>query len=454
MSFINSHEYCMMGYMQDSKKYFQNKRITLMGLGLLGRGVGDARYLAKCSAGLVVTDLKSRSELQSSLKELRDFPDIQFHLGGHRLEDFQNRDLIIKAAGIPLGSPFIAEAKKNNVPVRMSTDLFVELSGVTTIGITGTRGKSTITYLVTHILKTAGKKVLMGGNICGMSTLEEIGEVTPETIAVLELDSWQLQGFGEVHLSPHIAIFSTFMPDHMNYYHSDLESYFKDKANIFLNQSPADHVVVGGQVAPFLKQFNYSSKIKSKVSIIGLKDFPKNWQLQILGEHNQSNAALAIEALRIFGLDEKDIQKGVETFNGVEGRLQLVRELQGIKIYNDTCSTTPESTKVALEALDPDKKRNILLIAGGADKGLDMRGVQKSIAEHCKKVYFLSGTGTKRVWGGEKSYDSLEGAFNTAISDAVLGDIVILSPAFASFGMFKNEYDRGDQFNLVVSKLS
>ncbi len=444
----------MISVMSRAEKYFKGKHITLMGLGLLGRGVGDARFLAECGAELVVTDLKFEKELESSLKELKKFSSITFHLGEHNFKDFQDKDLIIKAAGVPLDSPFIAEAKRNNIPIRMSTDLFVELSGVFTIGVTGTRGKSTITYLLAHILKSAGKKVLMGGNIRGLSTLEQIGEVSPETIAVLELDSWQLQGFGEVNLSPNIAIFSTFMPDHMNYYKNDMESYFKDKANIFLNQNPDDHVVIGEQVVPFLKQFNYSSKIKSKVSVIGLKNFPKNWQLKLPGEHNQHNAALAIESLRIFGLDEEDIKEGIETFEGVEGRLQLIRVLKGVKIYNDTCSTVPEATIVALKALDPDNEKNILLIVGGADKGLDISELQKTITRHCKKVYFLKGTGTERVWGKERAYESLQEALKDAWLDAKSGETIILSPAFASFGMFKNEYDRGDQFNKVVADLT
>lgn len=442
-----------MDYMKDPKKYFQGKRITLMGLGLLGRGVGDARFLAKCGAELIVTDLKSESEQESSLKELRGFPNITFHLGGHRLEDFQNRDLIIKAASVPLDSKFIAEAKKNGIPVRMSTDLFVELSGVTTIGVTGTRGKSTTTYLISHILKSAGRKVLMGGNIRGMSTLEQIMEVTSDTTAVLELDSWILQGFGEAHLSPHISVFSTFMPDHMNYYHNDMESYFKDKANIFLNQNSNDYLVIGEQAEKSFKEFGYLSNIKSHVSIVGSKDFPKDWSLRLPGEHNRYNATLATEALRVFGINEEDVQKGVETFGGVEGRLQFIRELKGIKIYNDTCSTVPEATIAALEALDPDTKKNILLIVGGSDKSLDMSALQKSIPIHCKKAYFLNGTGTKRVWGSEETYDSLQEAVSTAMSEALSGDTIVLSPAFASFGMFKNEYDRGDQFNKAVSKL-
>lgn len=442
-----------MDHMKDPKEYFKGKSITLMGLGLLGRGVGDARFLAECGAELIVTDLKTESEQESSLEELREFKNITFHLGGHRLEDFQNRDLIIKAASVPLDSKFIAEAKKNEIPVRMSTDLFVELSRVKTIGITGTRGKSTTTYLISHILKVAGKKVLMGGNIRGMSTLAQIKEVTEDTIAVLELDSWQLQGFGEARFSPQIAVFSTFMPDHMNYYHNDMESYFKDKANIFINQKPDDYLVIGEQAEPFFKRFNYLSNIKSRISIVGSKDLPKDWQLKILGEHNRYNASLAVEAVRAFGVEEKDIKRGVESFGGVEGRLQFISELNGIKIYNDTCSTTPEATIVALEALDPERKKNILLIAGGADKGLDMSALEESISNHCKKVYFLDGTGTKRVWGNEKTFKSLQEALNVSVSEATSGDAIILSPAFASFGMFKNEYDRGDQFNKLVEEL-
>src|SRR5665213_1327709 len=124
-----------------------------MGLGLLGRGLGDARFLAECGAQLIVTDLKAQEELKDSLEQLKKFSNITFRLGEHRLEDFRDRDLIIKAAGVPLTSPFIAEAKKNNIPVRMSADLFAELAGVPVVGVTGTRGKSTVSHLIAHILE-------------------------------------------------------------------------------------------------------------------------------------------------------------------------------------------------------------------------------------------------------------------------------------------------------------
>src|SRR3989344_704079 len=164
----------------DASAHFRGKRVTVMGLGLLGRGVGDARYLAECGADLIVTDLKTREQLAESVVQLEQFKNIQFVLGEHRLEDFSNRDLILKAAGVPLDSPYVAEAKKNGIPVRMSADLFAELSGVSCVGVTGTRGKSTVVHMVYEILKAAEKKVMLGGNVRGVSNLELLKESTPE----------------------------------------------------------------------------------------------------------------------------------------------------------------------------------------------------------------------------------------------------------------------------------
>src|SRR3990167_8471872 len=161
----------------DASAHFRDKKITVMGLGLLGRGVGDTKYLAECGADLVVTDLKTREHLAESVIQLEHFKNIQFVLGEHRIEDFRDRDLILKAAGVPLDSIYIAEAKKNNIPVRMSADLFAELSGVTCIGVTGTRGKSTVAEMIYEILKTADRKVLLGGNVRGVSNLELLKEV-------------------------------------------------------------------------------------------------------------------------------------------------------------------------------------------------------------------------------------------------------------------------------------
>ncbi|MFZ3044264.1 MAG: UDP-N-acetylmuramoyl-L-alanine--D-glutamate ligase [Minisyncoccia bacterium] len=435
----------------DASAHFRDKKITLMGLGLLGRGVGDARYLAECGAEVIVTDLKSREELIDSVVQLESFPNITFALGEHRLEDFRDRDLILKAAGVPLDSPYIAEAKKNNIPVHMSADLFVEISGIQTIGVTGTRGKSSVTHMVDAILKEAGKKVLLGGNVRGVSTLALLAEATPEHSAVLELDSWQLQGFGEARMSPHIAVFTTLYPDHQNYYKENPEAYLADKANIFLYQKEGDTLILGKQCAPTIID-RYGERIESKTLVVDETKLPDTWTLKIPGMHNRYNAALALAVARALGVDDSVSRTVLESFTGVPGRLELIREVHGVKVYNDTTATTPEATLAALAALDPART---VLIMGGADKGLDMNTLLLKLGE-VKRVILLAGSGTSRILEfvpNASVFDDLSKAVHEAFVGTESGDVVLLSPAFASFGMFKNEYDRGDQFNTIVQSL-
>ena len=188
--------------------YFKDKKITVMGLGLLGRGVGDAEFLAKNGADLIVIDLKIKKQLKTSLDRLKRFKNIKYTLGKHKLQDFRRRDMILKSAGVPLDSPYIKEAKKNKIPIEMSASLFTKLSGAKIIGVTGTRGKTTVTYMIYQILKKAKKRVFLGGNIKGVSTLALLGKVKKGDTVVMELDSWQLQGFGDSKISPHIAVFT------------------------------------------------------------------------------------------------------------------------------------------------------------------------------------------------------------------------------------------------------
>ncbi|TSA44247.1 UDP-N-acetylmuramoyl-L-alanine--D-glutamate ligase [bacterium] len=430
---------------------FGGKRITVMGLGLLGRGVGDARYLAEQGAELIVTDLKPREELAESVAQLESFPNITFVLGEHRLKDFTNRDLILKAAGVPLDSPYIAEARKNNIPVRMSADLFAEISSATCVGVTGTRGKSTVTHMLYAILKAAKKKVLLGGNVRGVSNLELLKEVTPEHIAVLELDSWQLQGFGEARMSPHIAVFTTLYPDHLNYYEKNPDAYLSDKANIFQYQKPSDTLILGKQCAAVIIE-KYSEHIESRTIVVDELKLPDTWILKIPGLHNRYNAALALAAARALDIDDAVSRKALESFVGVPGRLELVREVKGVKIYNDTTATTPEATLAALAALNP---AHTVLIMGGADKELDMNALLLKLGE-VKRVILLAGTGTSRVLEfipNASVFDDLSKAVYEALVAAESGDTILFSPAFASFGMFKNEYDRGDQFNALINSL-
>jgi UDP-N-acetylmuramoylalanine--D-glutamate ligase len=436
----------------DAHAVFAGKKITVLGLGLLGRGVGDAHFLAEHGAELIITDLKSEEELASSLAQLEGFKNITYRLGEHRVEDFVGRDFILKAAGVPDPSPYLDAARKEGTPIKMSASWFAELSGVTCVGVTGTRGKSTTTHLIHHILETAGHAPLLGGNVRGVSTLALLGNAKPENVAVLELDSWQCQGWGEAGLSPHIAVFTTFYPDHLNYYKDNLDAYLADKAHIFLAQEPTDTLVLGGQCADLIQE-KYGGRLEAHTVIVGAHDLRADWELPLLGEHNRYDAALAVEAVRALSVDDEDIKKALATFTGVPGRLETRGEKNGVRIYNDTTSTTPEATIAALEALDPTGKKGVVLIMGGADKGLEMRELLETIPLHAKKVLLLAGTGTERIRDrlpNASVHDTLSGAVQEAFKSANAGDVILLSPAFASFGMFTNEYDRGDQFNALI----
>jgi len=440
--------------MDDYKEFLKGKKITLMGLGLLGRGVGDAKFLAELGAELIVTDLKDAEALADSLSVLKGFKNITYRLGGHDLADFKDRNFILKAAGVPLNSPYIAEAHKNWIPVKMSSSWFAEISRVPVVGITGTRGKSTVTHLLDAIMRAAGMEVLLGGNVRGISTLSLLPEVKKNTIALMELDSWQCQGFGESKMSPTLAVFTTFMPDHLNYY-PNLNRYLEDKAQIFLSQTPEDTLVVSTQALPFIKD-RYAHEIKSHVVVADPGKFPRGWETHLLGVHNLLNIMCAVEAARVLGIDENIIESCVAEFKAVPGRLQLLRDVHGVKIYNDNNSTTPEATLAALHAIPGSRA---IIIMGGADKGSDLRELVTLLPPYAKKLILLAGDGTQRlqtmgsVFANAPVYERLEDAVRDAMGAAEDGDLVLFSPGFASFGMFTNEFDRGDQFVELVKKL-
>lgn len=423
-----------------------------MGLGLLGRGVGDAAFLAKSGADLIITDLKSAEDLAPSRQALEQFPSIRYTLGRHELSDFVDRDLVLVAPKTPQNSPFVAKARASGAHVTMSSALFAKLAGITTVGITGTRGKTTTTQMIAHVLRKAGKHVLLGGNIQNVSTLALLPEVTKETIAILELDSWQLQGFRDEGISPNVAVFTTFYPDHLDYY-EDMKEYLADKAELFLHQKPGDTFVLGSQAREaVLAQY----PTPPVTPVMASTNDIDGWKLIVPGEHNRENAAAAFAALLALGLSEATIREGLESFAGVPGRLEHVREVRGIAIYNDTTATTPEATLAALRALDTGNK-NIVLIMGGSDKGLAMEALALEIQKKVKRVVMLAGTGTNRILPfleGASVFDDLQSALIEALAAAGEGDSILFSPAFASFGMFKNEYDRGEQFTALVRTLS
>ena len=459
--------------------YFKGKNITVMGLGLLGRGVGDAAYIAEAGAAeVIVTDLKTEEELVDSVAKLRDYSNVKLVLGEHCKDDFQNRDFVLVAAGVPMDSEYLEYARSTGTHLKQSASLFAELSKIPIIGVTGTRGKSTVTMMIHHVLSyITGESVLLGGNIRGVSNLQLLKDVKEDSLCVMELDSWQLQGFGWAGISPQIAVFTNFMEDHLNYYSKALprtsdvlgdgkgdnelamELYFNDKAQIFQHQEENGVLVTTPEVFERIKKSFPRVTLGQEVILADVSVLPEDMLLSMPGEHNRLNAALAYEALKATGLTDEEIFEGLATFPGVEGRLQLVATVDNVRIYNDNNATTPQATTVALEALDLGNK-NIILLAGGADKNIDITKLAYAITKHCKQVFLIPGTGTDNLLGylhgGETSVSvlaDLATAMTVAKSAAVSGDIILFSPAFASFSQYKNEYERNDEFVSLVNTL-
>ncbi len=447
--------------MRDFSEYFKGKKVTVMGLGLLGRGIGDALFLAECGAEVLVTDLKSEEILKDSVVQFANVSNVSFVLGQHREEDFKGRDLILVAAGVPMESPYLTIARTEGTECAMSGALFAKLSAIPIIGVTGTRGKSTVTHMIHHVLTqaTEGALVLLGGNVRGVSNLQLLREVQEDSLCVMELDSWQLQGFGWAGISPQIAVFTSFMEDHMNYYHGNMDTYFADKAQIFLHQEDSGVFVTTTDVFERARIFASGKGITlgQEVILTDASALPDDCLLAMPGEHNRLNAALAYEALKATGLTDEEIFDGFATFPGVPGRLEYLGEKEGVKIYNDNNATTPTATRAGIKAVaNPEGQKNVILIMGGAGKELDMTPLQETIPKYCKKVVMIPGTGTDTVKDKiEKGVmvKNLEEAVTTALDSSEAGDVVLFSPAFASFGMFKNEYDRNDQFVDAVRQL-
>ncbi|MCA9365930.1 hypothetical protein KC723_03465, partial [Candidatus Kaiserbacteria bacterium] len=279
----------------ETSDFFKDKKVTVLGLGLLGRGVGDAAYIAKSGAKeVIVTDLKTESELQSSVDVLKEYDNIRFVLGEHRNEDFVDRDMILVAAGVPYDSPYLAVAKGAGVPLVQSAALFAQISKIPIIGVTGTRGKSTVTHMIHHALSIAtGDKILLGGNVRGVSNLQLLNEVKEDSLCVMELDSWQLQGFGWAGISPQVAVFTNFMEDHLNYYERNgctkteaMEAYFLDKAQIFLNQDDSDVFITTPEVFERAKGLK-GVTLSQEVILADASVIPEDTLLAMPGEHNR-----------------------------------------------------------------------------------------------------------------------------------------------------------------------
>ena len=436
---------------------FSGKRVLVMGLGLQGGGAGVARFFAERKAKVTVTDLKTEKELAPSLASLANLA-ISYILGCHRKEDFKKADLIIRNPDVPKDSPYLIAARKNGIPVEMDESLFLRLCPrrENVIGITGTRGKTTTTHLLGTILKKAGCHTLLGGNLLGVATLSLLDQITSKTMVVLELSSWQLQGLGWDKESPHIAVVTNIYPDHLNRY-QNMEEYINDKKIIFQYQKRDDFLVLNAE-NKITKSFGQKAQSRivwfSKSDIIhrGVLD------LKLKGGHNLENLAAAYAVAKILKIDDQTIKEAMSSFTGVPYRLEEIATINGVTYVNDTTSTTPIACQMALRAYED---RPIILIAGGASKNLSLTDLGREIDQKAKAVILLEGTAASELEKAIEEKKKIKGRFND-LAKAVLaakdsakdGDIVLLSPGCTSFGMFKNEFNRGEKFTYLVKSLN
>jgi len=427
---------------------FKGKRVLILGLGGLGGGISAANFFYRKGANLTITDLKSKHELKESLHKLRNIK-ANFVLGRHRKEDFFNADLIIKNPAVSSSCPFLTEALRKKIKVEMIESLFVKLSkSKNIIGVTGTRGKSTVSALIYNTLKKAGDDAFLAGNIPNVSTLALLETVKEKSIVVLELSSWQLEGFGWSKISPHVSIVTNIYPDHLNRYQS-MKDYIADKKNIFKFQKKEDYLILNKNDR-YSKEFAKESK--SKIIWFSKSNFPKSWSISLLGKHNLENAACSYQAAKIYQIREDVLKNVFSSFKALPFRLNIIGKFEGRTIINDSTSTTPAALIAALRSFPPKK---IILICGGNEKKLPLGELQREIKANCKFIFFLKGSGTdllfpklkktmpKRVYG---SFDNLKDILRVSYLKSKKGDIILFSPGFTSFAMFKNEFDRGEKF--------
>lgn len=433
------------------KLSFEGKKVLIMGLGLLGGGVGAARFFATHGAQVTVTDLKSKNQLLPSIEKLKGLA-IRYVLGRHRKKDFQETDLVIRNPDVLKDSPYLEVARRHGIPIEMAESFFVEHCPSRVLGVTGTRGKTTTACLIAKMLKDAGFKVLLAGNIPGVSTFNFLDKITPKTYLVLELSSWQLQGFSDAKISPVISVIINIYPEHLNHYKT-LRDYIEDKKNIFRYQNKKDYLVLNKN-NKYTKEFAKESR--AQVFLFGQEDVPSGWSLKLPGTHNRENVAAAIIVGKILGLPPKSIRKTMESFNPLPYHLEQVRRIRKITFINDGVSTSPQATVAAIQCFN----RPVLLILGGNDKLLDFGGLGSLVDKKVKAVFFMEGTATPKIRKAiskkgliKGSFDNLKDTVRACYKYARPGDVILFSPAATSFNWFNNIYHRSLKFEKIVKSL-
>ncbi len=446
-------------------------RVTVMGLGLNGGGQASARFFASRGASVTVTDMKDEKALAESLAALEGLP-IRYVLGRHEMDDFSGADLVIKNPAVRADSPFLAAAKA----VETDISTFLRYCPGPVAAVTGSKGKSTTASALARALSASGTAFL-GGNIT-VSPLGFLDEVRADTPVVLELSSWQLGDLrGRRLLRPRVAVLTRIVPDHLDRYPS-MEAYVSDKRLIYADQDRTCFTVCDRD-DPYGRSFGgetpgtarwYANALEADLpgaffaGLVGVfrdgsgreeEILPE--RLRVPGPHARRNLLAAALAARLMGGEAAAISRALGEFPGVEHRLEVFLEAGGVRFCNDSAATVPQAVEAALYAFD----RPPVLITGGTDKNLDFEPVRGAY-RRAKAVILLAGTGSEKLrtlldqdgTAYEGPFDDLEKAVRTALERARPGDTVLLSPGCTSFGMFRNEFDRGRKFKECAVRMA
>ena len=462
---------------------FDSKRVTVMGLGLHGGGLASALFFARHGARVTVTDYRrDPAAFEPLLAELAAHR-VRTVLGRHEERDFTETDLVVKNPAVPLSSPFLALARERGIPVETDLSIFLGLCPGSVLAVTGSKGKSTAASALARCLQTRHPGCRLGGNIT-VSPLGFLEDLAPEDPVVLELSSWQLADLrGRGLLAPRVSLVTRILPDHQDKY-PDMASYIADKKVLFASQKPGQFAVFNAD-DPWQRDFPQGTAAEvhwySRAPLppgrpgawlqngVGLRRAAGRTEtilparLLVPGEHNRLNLLAAALSARLFGLKPEPIAAALASFPGIEHRLELVAERDGVRIYNDSAATIPEAAAAALSALPAP----VFLIAGGTDKNLDFRPLAGA-ASQAAGIFLLQGSATRKIEElFRKEGIPFEGPF-TALAEALArgweaardrarrgtGVSLLFSPGCASFELFLNEFDRGRRFKELVGSLS
>ncbi|MDY0168839.1 MAG: UDP-N-acetylmuramoyl-L-alanine--D-glutamate ligase [Thermoguttaceae bacterium] len=426
------------------------RRVTVMGLGHFGGGVAVTRWLASKGAEVTVTDLADSQTLSSSLGQLAGVPVAKYALGGHREADFRNIDLLVVNPAVKPGNRFVQVARGAGARVATEMELFLEHCPAAVVGVTGSNGKSTTAAMIDAILRANGRTSWLGGNLGG-SLLDHAAAIQPGDCAVLEMSSFQLWHFGPLARMPHVAVVTSFSPNHLDW-HGVLDDYKAAKQRLLLEQAPDGFAVLNTHDTTVA---SWAPAVRGRLAALpALGDLP---ELRVPGYHNRINAACAAAAAAALGCSRENIRLALEQFRGLPERRELIATVGGVELYDDSAATTPESTVAAIRS----SRRPIWLLAGGYDKGLDYAELTAAIAEGCRGAAFFGAVRAQlRQWTNDRNpelpsmaTERMHEALDWCWRHASRGDAIVLSPACSSHDQFLNFRHRGEVFRGLVESL-